>query len=406
MDNDTILIGSGTLTRQSLAGQAAVVTGAGQGIGFEAARALAWLGAKVVVAEIDKKAGRAAEARLRTEMGVGAAVFIHTDVGDERSVRRMAQQAERLFGKIDIVINNATIAPFGAVRDCPIDKWDASYRVNLRGPVLLARAFLPAMLQRDYGVFVCVSSVGGAYMGPYETFKTAQVELARTLDGELEGTGVIAFTIGPGIVPTNAANTGVAYIAPLYGKTTEEFFEMYKDFLISIEAAGAGFAAAVALAPSFRGSETYSRAALAAAGIQIPEASPAGAGLSLSDEQRARALELCHEVRLTLAGQAEGWSQRTLFERAWMQRDFKQHAGLSAEDLLGRLTKMEQALESGDCSSLAGSCDILEKLAGYYQHYQDLTRSNIKDPQQVQELLKTMQGWQEDARELAVILGQ
>ena len=67
----SILIGSGSLTRDSLVGQVAIVTGAGGGIGFEAARALAWLGARVVVAEIDKSTGKAAAERVAQEMGAG-----------------------------------------------------------------------------------------------------------------------------------------------------------------------------------------------------------------------------------------------------------------------------------------------------------------------------------------------
>ncbi len=81
----------------------------------------------------------------------------------------------------------------GAVKDLPIGDWDTSYRVNLRRPVLLARAFLPGMLERDSGVIVCVSSVGEAYMGAYKSFKAAQAHLARILDAELEKTVVITF---------------------------------------------------------------------------------------------------------------------------------------------------------------------------------------------------------------------
>jgi NAD(P)-dependent dehydrogenase (short-subunit alcohol dehydrogenase family) len=70
----------------------------------------------------------------------------------------------------------------GSVSDVSIDDWDIRYRVNLRGPVLLAKAFLPEMLDRGYGVFVCVSSVGLAYMAAYEAFKAAQVCMAEALD--------------------------------------------------------------------------------------------------------------------------------------------------------------------------------------------------------------------------------
>jgi NAD(P)-dependent dehydrogenase (short-subunit alcohol dehydrogenase family) len=213
------LIGTGTLTRESLAGQVAVVTGAGRGIGFEAARALVGLAAHVILAEIDGRTGRDAAARITAEFGAGTATFVQTDVGDERSVARMTRRVLRAHGKMDVVLNNATITPLGAVHNVSIRAWDASHRVNLRGLVLLAHAFLPGMIERDYGVFVCVASVGEAFMAGYESLKAAQVHLARTLDAELEGTGVIAFTIGPGIVRTPGAEAGIATLAPLCGKT-------------------------------------------------------------------------------------------------------------------------------------------------------------------------------------------
>lgn len=100
---DMPLIGTGNLTRDALAGQVAVVTGAGRGIGVEAARALAWLGARVVVAEIDARAGRETAARIAAEMGAGSAVCIQTDVGDEKSVARLARRVGRIFGPVDIV---------------------------------------------------------------------------------------------------------------------------------------------------------------------------------------------------------------------------------------------------------------------------------------------------------------
>jgi len=219
--SETPLIGKGNLTADSLKGQVAVVTGAGRGIGYEAARALAWLGARVILAEIYPASGKAAAESLCRELGDGRVTFIQTDVGDESSVANLASQALKKFGKVDIVINNATVAPMGAVKDLPIKDWDYSYRVNLRGPVLLAKAFLSGMIERDYGVFLCVSSVGGAYMGAYEIFKAAQVDLACTLDAELESTHVIPLTIGPGLVYTPGALAGIKEVAPMYGKTVE-----------------------------------------------------------------------------------------------------------------------------------------------------------------------------------------
>ena len=361
-------------------------------------------GTRVIIAELNNKTGKSAAEQINQEFGPGVCTFIQTDVGDERSVANLVRLALQGLGKVDAVINNATIAPFGAVKDKPIQDWDASYRVNLRGPVLLAQALLPAMLQRNSGVFVCVSSVGGAYMGAYESFKTAQVELARTLAAELEGTGVIAFTIGPGIVPTATAQAGIAQIAPLYGKTTAEFFEMYKEHFLSVEAAGAGFAAAVALAPRFRGMEIGSIQALIAAEIDIPQASQDAGTVSLSREAKEQALSLCREVKSTLGKEHAGWKQRSLFERQWMLRDFKQSAGMAVEDALQELDKLEELLQGEDPSGLAPFRKTVEQVGRYFQHYAELAQSGIKDAQKREEYLGIIRGWQETAEKLAKML--
>jgi len=398
------LISTGSLAHNSLAGQVAIVTGAGGGIGFEAARALAWLGARVVIAEIDRRTGKAAAERVAQEMGAGAATFVRTDVGGERSVERLARQALRTYGKVDVVLNNATVWSFGAVKDNPIRDWDASYRVNLRGPVLLARAFLPGMLERNYGVFVCVSSVGDKYMGAYEVYKAAQVHLARTLDAELEGTGVHAFTIGPGLVPTATARAGIELLAPLYGKTAEELWAMNAEHTLSVEAAGAGFAAAIALAWRFRGQEISSKQALIAAGIDFSGQEQGAASVTLTAQEIGQALALCRDVRATLAEQAEGWAKRSLFERQWVLRDFKSNAGMPVEQWLETLERLERYLEAGDLAALARLRAPLERLARYYGHYQELARGYVKDPQALEEQLRIVRGYQEAAERLAALV--
>ena len=139
----------------------------------------------------------------------------------KQSVKNLYNLSMLAFGKVDAVINNATIAVLGQVKDLPIEEWDRSYHVNLRGPVLMAKTFLPDMIERNHGVFACVSSTGTAFLGGYETFKAAQVHLANTLDAELEGTNVIAYTIGPGLVPTETASKAVAQLAPQMGMSVE-----------------------------------------------------------------------------------------------------------------------------------------------------------------------------------------
>ncbi len=171
------------------------------------------------------------------ELDSDKVIFVQTDVGNERSIKNLVNKVISLFGPVDIVLNKAAVEPIGAVKNVPIEYWDMSYKLNLRGPVLLARAFLPSMLKRNAGIFVCVSSVGGAYMGSYEVIKRAQVELALTIAAECEGTNVISFVIGPGLIPdTRGAQAQMPKIARLMGKTQfhlVSFFDichlMYKN---------------------------------------------------------------------------------------------------------------------------------------------------------------------------------
>lgn len=404
MQSDLPLIGRGTLTREALADRVAVVTGAGRGIGYEAARALAWLGARVVVAEIDKRTGIAAAQCIAGEMGADSAVCIRTDVSDERSVRHLAQEAGKHFGPVDIVLNNATVSPVGPVPEARIASWDASYRVNLRGPVLLARAFVPGMLRRGHGVFVCVASSGAApYMGPYEVIKTAQVELANTLAAELEETGVITFTIGPGLVHTPGAEGTIPKIAALYGKTVDEFYDLSKAHIISAEAAGAGFAAAIAMASQWRGQEIGSVQALRAAGIEWE--APAVAAAGLSQARCAEALALCREVRTTLAEQSAGWRERPLFERQWVVRDFRKHAGMPVEQWLEQLERLEAALDACDAAGVAALRAPVGQLAAYYSHTLEVARGYLaKEPEKLAESERAVGAWHAAAAGLAEIL--
>ena len=399
-----MIIATGALARQSLAGEVIIVTGGGQGIGYEAARALAWLGAHVIIAEFDKEAGKAAAARLNQELSQNNASFIHTDVADEQSINHLAHEVMHRFGKVDVVLNNATIAPLGAVQELPIAQWDASYGVNLRGPVLLARAFLPGMIQRQHGTFVCVSSTGVAYMGAYEIMKTAQVQLANTLEVELEGTGVSVFTIGPGMVLTDTAVAGVRYLAHRYGQSEAEFYAIVKDQILCVEAAGAGFAAAVALAERFHGQEISSTAALLAAGIALENHDSVPIHVTMTEAQFEKIFTLCHKVYETLAEQTKGWQQRSFFERQWVVRDFKKNASMSAEQWLDVIGKLERDAQQKDNEALFSTCVPLNLLAGYYGHLQELAKGYVKDPAQLQQQLQTVQEWQQDVESLAGLL--
>lgn len=396
----TLFVSQLGLRQDSLQGETVIVTGAGGGIGYEAARALLWLGANVIIAEINPYNGQQAEAKLEEEFGRDRVLFVYTDVGDEESVKNLHRLSTLGFGKVDAVINNATIAVLGKVVDLSIEDWDRSYRVNLRGPVLLARAFLPDMLTRNHGVFACVSSTGTAYLGGYETFKAAQVHLANTLDAELEGTKVFAYTIGPGLVPTDTASKAVGQLAPQMGMTVEQFFEMNKGAVLSVEEAGAGFAASVVFAEKFKGQEISSIQALKAADINFGSTEAKKVSAELSCEKRKQAQTLCEAVSIPLKEQSEGWKKRSLFERQWVIRDFKKAAGMPVEEWLLLLERLEDHLRSERPILTLP----LEKLAAYYEHLAELAKGYEKDAAKLEENLRHVYRWRDEVKELMKML--
>ena len=403
-----MLISQGNLTRTTLEGEVAVVTGAGRGIGYETARALLWLGAKVVLAEINEKTGKTAAENLEKEFGPGIALFVKTDVGNEKDIEKLAKETTKKWGKVDIVLNNATVFPIGPVKDSKVEQWDFSYRVNLRGPVLLAEAFLPDMLKRKHGVFVCISSSGAApYMGAYEVFKTAQGELASTIAAEVEDTGVYAFTIGPGIVKTPGFVEGGGQVATFMGKTLEELFDMNKNFQISPEAAGVGFAAAIVRAAKYHGQETSSIQVLREIGIALGSETETKKAAEKTPIQVAQAPtttngktidELYNSVLKTYEEQSEGWKKRNLFERQWVSRDFKKQTGMPIDEMLNAIKVLGENLKNKTHTS--GSIETLKLLSGYYEHQQEQLKGFEKDPNKLQENLAVMDEWIRDIQAL------
>lgn len=403
-----MLISKGTLTQETLKGEIAVVTGAGQGIGYEAAKALVWLGAKVVIAEIDEKKGSAAEENINREFGVGKALFVKTDMANEMDIDNLTKAAIEKFGKVDIVLNNATVFPIGAIKDMPLESWDFSYLVNLRGPVALAKKFLPAMLQRNHGVFVCVSSSGAApYMGAYEVFKTAQVELSNTLSAELEGTEVYAFTIGSGMAKTMGFIEGGGKAASFMRISLDELFELNKNSQISPGEAGTGFAIAIATAKKYHDQEISSIQVLREAGIplvnqvkdkfkeQKKSQKPQEAMSSVGSN---RTIELYQAVLKTYLEQSEGWKKRNLFERQWIGRDFKKITSMSIDEMQAALKALGTRLKTR--VSPEDFIETLNQLSAYYEHQKELLKGFEKISKKQKENTQIIDGWIKDVKEL------
>ncbi|MFO7890949.1 MAG: SDR family oxidoreductase [bacterium] len=398
-----MIIENGSLKSDQLSGRVAIITGAGRGIGFETARSLLWLGAKVIIAEVNRNTGRESERKLCKGFGPDKAWFIQTDVGNLKSIVALKRKSIARFNKVDIVVNNASITPMGAVKDCPIGDWDKSYQVNLRGPVFLSQTFLPGMLKRQSGVLVFISSVGLAHMGAYETFKAAQVHLAETLDAELEGSGIYTLCISPGLVHTPGSLDAIRQLAPLYGKTVEEFYEMNADQILSVEAAGKGIAAAIAQADKLHGQDISPKQALTLSGITFTERKISSSSLSLSDEDRAEAVLLCSKVLKTISEQSIGWQGRPVFERQWMYRDFRKNAGMSVGMWIDNLKSLKQILVEKRDGAVENKLPLWQ-LIDYYIHLQKLHADYEKNPEIRNKQAAIIEGWRKDVENLKMKL--
>jgi NAD(P)-dependent dehydrogenase (short-subunit alcohol dehydrogenase family) len=191
------------LKKGILAGEVAVVTGAGGNVGLGTARSLAWLGAKVVIAEFNATRGKAAEDIINDENRPGTALFVETDVSDEASMQTMAQKAFDTFGKVDILVNNAMDMSMGApILKSTIAQLDRQYEISARGTLIGIRLFLPGMQEKRHGVIAYTST---AFMNPpgpanYCAAKSATTSIMMSLAYELgpvKDSGVAVFCFIP-----------------------------------------------------------------------------------------------------------------------------------------------------------------------------------------------------------------
>ena len=187
-----------------LAGQVAVVTGAGRGIGRAIAGALGRAGAAVVLAA--RSASELAGVVREIEQAGGRALAVTTDVRQEASVEALVRRALAEWRQVDVLVNAAGVATFAPVTDSKLDDWDQMLAVNLRGAVLCCRAALPAMVGRHRGTIINVGSVvtsrSLAGSAAYTASKYGLLGFSRVLAEEMRPHGVRVGVLSAGATDT------------------------------------------------------------------------------------------------------------------------------------------------------------------------------------------------------------
>jgi NAD(P)-dependent dehydrogenase (short-subunit alcohol dehydrogenase family) len=190
---------------EDLRGRVVLITGAGGGLGRAFSLAFADAGAKVVAADID-----AAAAGETASLVDGHALQV--DVSDSGSVSSMAGDVTKLFGGLDVLVNNAALyaglrrAPFHEIEEA---EWDRTLSVNLKGPWLVSKLCLPAMRGREGAAIVNVASAtvfsGSPEWAHYVSSKGGLIALTRVMARELGDLGIRVNAIAPGFTLTEAS---------------------------------------------------------------------------------------------------------------------------------------------------------------------------------------------------------
>lgn len=194
-----------------LDGKVAIITGGGSGQGKEAARIFAAEGAKVVIADWNEKNGNAVAQELKAA-GFDC-VSVKTDISSEKSVKKMVEETVKIFGSVDILLNNAGIGfsegdryTMSNLVETSLADWNGILGINLNGPFLVSKYVLPLMVAQNKGSIINVSSiwgiVGAEGADAYTATKGGIVALTRAMAATYGRNGVRVNCICPGSIDT------------------------------------------------------------------------------------------------------------------------------------------------------------------------------------------------------------
>ena len=207
----------------------AAVTGATRGIGLAVARRLAPTHALVL---LGRDADRLAQVAAELASEAGTPVTLAGDLADPGDLARLAGELARR--PIDVLVNNAGIAPAAPFERTDDATWGRTLAVNLTAPFVLARAVLPGMRERGFGRIVQIASTaarkGYRFTAAYAASKAGLVGWTRALAAELAGTKITANAVCPTFTATDMVAEAAAGVARRTGKSPEEATRAFASF--------------------------------------------------------------------------------------------------------------------------------------------------------------------------------
>ncbi len=184
-----------------LSGRVVAITGAAQGIGACTARAFAQQGAKVAALDIDE--GGAAEVARQITASGGKAIVVAVDVTDEKSVQAAIARTAAELGGLDVLVTSAGgYGRLASVEDMPVEEWDKTVALNLRGTFLCCKTAIPHLKKSPAGRIVTISSISGRTISSstspaYAAAKAGVIQLTRFLAYTLGEHGITCNSVAP-----------------------------------------------------------------------------------------------------------------------------------------------------------------------------------------------------------------
>jgi NAD(P)-dependent dehydrogenase (short-subunit alcohol dehydrogenase family) len=215
----------------NLQGKSAIVTGAGQGIGKGIAVALAKHNADVMICDINFESACSAAKEIEA-MGRKALPF-QMDVTVENDSLKMAQEAEKYFGKIDFLYNNAGTISMSLIEDLEEKKWDSIFTVNCKGVFLCSKAIIPYMKKQGGGRIINTASQAGKTGLPllthYCATKAAVILFTKGLALELAPYNILVNSICPGSVMTDMTIKESKWASEITGEDSNEILKKWES---------------------------------------------------------------------------------------------------------------------------------------------------------------------------------